>query len=300
MPTVLIGGGSGLVGTRLSEMLKDRGYSVIHLSRKPNLDAAFPAYGWDFHARYIDPEALVQADYIVNLAGAGIADRPWTEARKQLIIDSRVETNRLLIEECTALNHRPRAFISGAAIGYYGNRGDELVDETSDPGSGFLSESCVAWENSIDEMRQTGVRTVAIRIGLVLSPKGGALEKMLIPVRLGVSGYFGTGKQWYSWVHLDDLCNMFIYALENVALKGTYNGVAPNPERNKVFAQALAKAAPRKQMVLPVPAIALRMAMGEMADTVLYSTRVSSAKIEETGFEFQFPHLLDALQDLLG
>lgn len=300
MPTVLIGGGTGLIGTRLSERLTDKGYTVIHLSRTADPDARFPAYAWDPSDKTIDQEAVAKADYVINLAGAGIADRPWTEARKELIIDSRVKSTDLLRETFEKTDHQPQVFVSSAAIGYYGDRGDTLVDETSQPGTGFLSESCIEWEKAIGRVRQTGLRTVGIRVGLVLSPKGGALEKMLIPLKFGVSGYFGNGQQWYSWIHIDDLCDLFIHALEQGSMSGMYNGVAPNPVRNKKFAQVLSKASAKKSLVLPVPAFLLRIGLGEMADTVLYSTRVSNAKAEDTGFVYQFPELEPALVDLVS
>lgn len=299
MPTVLIGGGSGLVGTRLSNLLTERGYTVIHLSRQANQDARFPTFEWDIENQVIDLEAIRQADYVINLAGAGIADRPWTELRKQLITNSRVDTTRLLIKGLKEAQHRPKAFLSSAAIGFYGNRGDELVDENSTAGAGFLTESCLEWESAIAEVNTIGIRSVAIRIGIVLSTRGGALEKMLIPVKWGVSGYFGGGKQWYSWIHIDDLCALFIHFMEHEETHGTYNGVAPNPSRNKAFAQAIMRAHPKRQLVLPVPAFLLRAVMGEMADTVLYSTKVNSAKTEASGFVFKYPELPDALAHLL-
>jgi len=298
MPTVLIGGGTGLVGSRLSERLEAKGYTVLHLSRTANLAARFPAYHWDVEAGTIDPEAVKQADYVINLAGAGIADKPWTQARKELIISSRTETTALLRRSFTDLEHRPQAFISGAAIGYYGDRGDTVLTEEAQPGEGFLSESCVAWEKAIEQVSATGIRTVGIRIGVVLTPKGGALEKMLLPLKAGVSTYFGSGKQWYSWIHIDDLCDLFIHALEQGSMQGFYNGVAPNPVRNKELARTLLSASAKKGLVLPAPAFVLRIAMGEMADVVLQSTRVSSEKTEHTGFIFQYPELEPALVDL--
>lgn len=299
MPTVLIGGGTGLIGSRLSERLEKKGYGVLHLSRRANPNGRFPAAHWDIETGTIDPEAVRQADYVINLAGAGIADKPWTEARKELIIESRTRTTALLRKSFTNNGHHPQAFVSSAAIGFYGDRGDTLLTEEAQPGTGFLSESCVAWEKAIREVALTGVRTVGIRIGVVLSTQGGALEKMLLPLKVGVSTYFASGSQWYSWIHLDDLCDLFIHALENSALAGFYNGVAPNPVRNKALAKMLLRASGKKGLVLPAPTFALRVAMGEMADVVLQSTRVSSEKTQRTGFQFQYPELEPALQDLL-
>jgi len=199
--------------------------------------------------------------------------------------------------QCTG--HTPQAFLSGAAIGYYGERGNELLSENAPPGRGFLAESCVAWEEAIAAVAAAGIRTVAFRIGIVLSTKGGALEKMILPARMGAGAYFGDGAQWYSWIHLDDVCNLFIHAIQQATLAGTYNAVAPNPATNKELAAALMRALDRPQILLPAPAFALKLAMGEMADVVLNSTRVSSAKVEASGFRFSHPNLEAALLDLL-
>lgn len=299
MSTVLIAGGSGLIGRRLSQMLQEQGHDVLHLSRRSRPDAAIPAYRWAPREGHIDDAAILRADYVINLAGAGIADKPWTKARKQLIIDSRVEGARLLLSAFGRLQHFPKAYISSAAIGYYGERGGQWVDEGSAPGEGFLPESCIAWEAAIGEVASAGVRTVGIRIGIVLSTQGGALEKMLLPFQLRIGTYFGDGSQWYSWIHIDDLCRMFIKAMEDDSMQGFYNGVAPNPVSNKTLTEGLRDALGNRAAIAPVPAFALRLAMGEMADVVLLSTRVRSAKIEAAGFHFSFPTLDEALKDLL-
>lgn len=299
MKTVLIGGGTGLVGARLSLMLEEKGYKVLHLSRRQNLSARFPAYTWDPLKGTIDMEAVEKTDVIVNLAGAGIADARWTEKRKQLIIDSRVKSTRLLKTAIQKSNGRQEAFISAAAVGFYGDRGEEILTEASAPGEGFLSESCVEWEKAIAEPVADHLRTVWLRIGIVLSAKGGALEKILIPVRFGIGGYFGDGRQWYSWIHLDDLCRMFIYALENQELRGVFNAVAPAPVRNKDLVIATGTALGKSLLMIPGPEFAMRLAMGEMADTIFSSTRVSADKIRQTGFSFNFPELLPAISDLV-
>lgn len=300
MATVLIGGGTGLIGTRLSEILEEHGYTVEHLSRSENPDARFPAYAWDTVNGTIDEAAVARADYVINLAGAGIADKPWTDARKRIIIESRTKSTRLLLDTFRKLDKEPKAYLSSAAIGIYGDRGDEVMTEDSEPGkSGFLAESCKAWEQAIREVAATSTRTVALRIGVVLSTKGGALEKMLIPLKLRTATYFGDGSQWFSWIHIDDVCQMFLYALENENLEGFYNAVAPNPKTNKQFTEVLADAYGKSVVTVPAPAFALRLGMGEMADTVLGSTKVSAQKIQDVGFEFKFPELKPALQDLL-
>ena len=298
MGNILIGGGSGLIGTRLSELLLKEGHEVFHLGRDPRPKAAYPTFRWDVGKGFLDPEAVQKADYAVNLAGAGIADRRWTKARKRMIIESRVGSTRLMLDAFHQAGKMPKAFVSGAAIGYYGDRGDELLGEDAAPGTGFLSKSCVAWENAIDEVAQAGIRTVAMRTGIVLSPKGGALSKMAFPLNFFIAPYFGSGRQWYSWIHIDDICRCFIYALLNEGISGKYNAVAPNPATNKELMKELVRASGKPALPAPVPAFLLRLIFGEMADTILDSTRVSSQKLEDTGFEFRFPDLGLALEDL--
>lgn len=299
MSTVLVGGGTGLIGTRLSQLLSEEGYEVSHLSRTAHPDAKFPAYQWDVAAGTIDKAAVAQADYVINLAGAGIADRPWTKARKQLIINSRVQSAALLADTFQKLGHSPRAYLSSSAIGYYGDRGNKWVSEEAGPGDGFLSESTQAWEAAIQGVAQRGIRTVGIRTGIVLSTQGGALEKMLIPFRFYTGTYFGDGEQWYSWVHIDDICRMFIHAMQNASMEGFYNGVAPSPVTNKRLVKTIKEVKNSPALIVPAPALALRLAMGEMADAILDSTRVLADKIKETGFTFEYPTIDAALKDLL-
>lgn len=299
MSTVLIGGGTGLIGTRLSALLKAKGYEVMHLSRTARPDAEFPAFEWDVEAGTIDEAAVGKADYVINLAGAGIADRPWTKARKKLIISSRVNAPALLADTFERLGHSPKAYISSSAIGYYGDRGNEWMSEDAAPGNGFLSESTQAWETAIQGVAKTGPRTVGLRVGIVLSTQGGALEKMLIPFRFYTGTYFGDGEQWYSWVHIDDICRMFIHALETPSMEGFYNAVAPNPVTNKRLVMEMKEALHSAAVILPAPAFALRLAMGEMADAILDSTRVLADKIQETGFTHEYPSIDRALQSLL-
>ncbi|MEZ4955236.1 MAG: TIGR01777 family oxidoreductase [Saprospiraceae bacterium] len=301
MSNILIAGGTGLLGMRLSHLLKEKGHHVFHLSRKQNLNATYPAYQWDLEKKFIDPAAMEKAEVIINLAGAGVADARWTDARKQLIIDSRVDSALLLKSFIENKKTPARAYLSASAVGYYGNRGDQLLKETDPPGEeGFLPESVIAWEKAIDQVAETGIRTVAFRIGIVLSTKGGALEKMLLPFNFFNGTYFGDGSMYYSWIHIDDIANMFIEAVDNEAYRGYYNGVGPHPATNKEIILACKKALEKPAIILPAPAIVLRTAMGEMADMILDSTRVSSEKIERAGFQFQFPELLPAIKDLLA
>ena len=300
MFTILIAGGTGLVGKHLSQLLHAAGHTVLHLSRKQDLGAKFPAYTWDLPKKTIEQEAVDRADFIINLAGTGVADQRWTPERKRLIIGSRVDSTLLLK---AAIERRPtplRAFISASAIGFYGSRGDQLLHEDDPMGKdSFLAESVAAWEKAVEKIAETGLRTVVLRIGVVLSTRGGALEKMLIPFRFFNAAYFGNGQQWMSWVHIDDICRMFIEAIENEQLSGIYNGVAPHPFRNRDLVVELKKALGKPAVLLPAPEFALRAVMGEMADVVFDSTRVSSKKIEAVGFNFNFPGLLPALKDLI-
>lgn len=302
MPTILIAGGTGLLGQRLSQLLTtERGCRVLHLSRRENLNATFPAYRWDVDKMSIDQRAVDAADAIVNLAGAGIADERWTDTRKKNIISSRVNSVRLLK---SAIEKRERplpAYVAASAIGYYGNRGEELLTERSPQGrSGFLAESVGQWEAASWQMEPSVERLAILRIGVVLSTQGGALEKMLLPLKFLNATYFGNGQQWMSWIHIDDMCRLMIEAVENERFSGVFNGVAPNPARNKDLVLALKTASGRPALVLPVPEFALRLAMGEMADVVFESTRVSAEKTAATGFAYQFPTLPAALEDLLA
>lgn len=301
MSTVLIAGGTGLLGTRLSQLMQERNYTVLHLSRTKNLDAAFPAYEWDIQKSFIDLEAMEKADYIINLAGAGIANKPWTKARKKVIIDSRVESTLLLKKYIERKKSPLKAFIAASAVGFYGNRGDQLMAESDTSGKeGFLAESVRIWEEAIQKVEETDVRVASVRIGVVLSTQGGALEKMVLPFNFFTGTYFGDGKQWMSWIHIDDLCRIFIEMVENEKLHGVFNGVAPNPVRNRELISTLKSVLDKPAIVIPVPAFALHAAMGEMADVVLESTRVSSEKIEKTGFRFTHATLKPALSDLLA
>ncbi|MEM0992153.1 MAG: TIGR01777 family oxidoreductase [Bacteroidota bacterium] len=300
MANVLIGGGTGLVGSRLSELLENKGYEVAHLSRRENLKARFPAYAWDIKAGEIAENAVKQADVIINLAGAGIADKPWTKARKKVIIDSRVQSTLLLKTAIERFNPNLKAFLSASAMGFYGNRGDERLTETSGAGnrSEFLVESVLDWERAIEQVATTGVRTAYIRVGLVLSTKGGALPKIILPAKANVGGYFADGKQWYAWIHIDDLCQMFIHLIENETLAGVFNGTAPNPETNKAFTKKVGEAMDKNLLLIPAPAFGLKIALGEMSSTVLNSAKVIPERMQNDGFSFQYPHLVPALKDL--
>ena len=299
MPVTLIAGGTGFVGTHLSRYLRAAGHEVRHLSRTADPTAEYPAYHWDLDTRDIDHAALAGVDYLINLAGAGIADERWTEERKRTIIHSRTDSTELLAEALRHTGLRPKLYLSASAIGYYGDRGEEVLTEEAMPGEGFLSRSCVLWEASTRAIRELRVPVFINRTGIVLHPDVGALQKMLLPLNVWTSTYFGDGQQYYSWIHIEDTVGIYAHAIER-QLTGTYNATAPNPVRNLHFAEALGPALGKNALVIPTPAAALRLALGEMSHTVLDSANCSAAKIESTGYRFAFPELSQALDDLLG
>jgi uncharacterized protein len=292
--TIVLAGGSGLIGKRLQQMLHERGYTVRVLTRTPTVEGEF---GWDPAAGRIDEAALKDAEAIINLAGAGIADARWTPRRKQLLIDSRVQSARVLCETIRKSGQFPECYISASAIGWYGDTGEELLFEEHLPGSaGFMPQCCVAWEQAAEKVGALGVRTVMLRIGVVLAREGGALAEMIKPMRFGLGAYFGNGKAWWSWIHRDDLCRMFIWALEHQQIDGIFNAVAPHPVRNLPMVKACADAMHRRVLLAPAPELALQLALGEMSAVVLNSNKVSCDKALAAGFTFKYPEIDGALE----
>ena len=299
MSTILIGGGTGFIGKHLSRKLTADGHEVRIFSRSARPGAKYPTFVWDVAEQTIDYAAFEGVDYVINLAGAGIVGARWTEARKQLIISSRTDSTLLLATTMARLGVKPKLYLSASAIGYYGDRGNELMTETTDPGTGFLSKSCILWEDSVAEVDRLGIPTFIVRTGIVLHPDEGALQKMLIPLNFRVSTYFADGSQYYSWIHVDDMVDIYRYAIE-ANLTGVYNGTAPNPVTNKALAAAIGPAMGKSALLLPAPAFAMKLAMGEMSHTVLDSARCSAEKLLGTGFRFSHPEIDGALRDLLG
>jgi uncharacterized protein (TIGR01777 family) len=298
MPTTLLAGGSGLIGKRLSEMLHAQGHSVRLLTRTPRGEGQF---AWNPAAGTLDETALEGIDYVINLAGAGIADRRWTAARKRALVESRVQSADVLRRAFERSGLRPRAYISASAIGYYGDSGEALMAEASAPADqSFMVECCQKWEQAADAVAALGIRTVQLRIGVVLATEGGALAEFVKPLRFGLGTYFADGQAWYSWIHRDDVCRAFIWALENEAAEGVFNAVAPQPARNRDLVRATARAMRQPVLMLPAPAFALRLMLGEMSAVVLNSNRVSAEKIERAGFQFEFPALESALGEIFG
>ncbi len=305
MATILITGGTGLVGKALGQALLGKGYTVIILSRqagKKSAVANLSYAAWDVEKQTIDEEAISAADYIIHLAGAGVAEKRWTKKRKQEIVDSRIKSSQLIVDSLKTIPNKVKAIASASAIGWYG--ADPSIPnpkpfEENHPADGtFLGNTCKLWEESIEPVTQLGKRLVKLRIGIVLSNDGGALSEFKKPLQFGVAAILGSGKQIISWIHIDDLVRMFIAAIENSTMNGVYNAVAPIPVSNKELTIQLAKS--RKQFFIPVhvPSFILKLMLGEMSIEVLKSATVLSNKIELTGFSFKFPTVTTALSNL--
>lgn len=293
-----ITGASGLVGTALVPFLGADGHEVVRLVRRPAQGAG--EVRWDPERDEIDRAALDGVDAVVHLAGAGIAEGRWTKQRKALLRDSRLGPTRLLAETLAGLPRPPKVLVSASATGYYGERGDAWLDEASPAGSDFLGTLAREWEEASEPAARAGIRVVRLRTGIVLTPRGGALGKMLLPFKAGVGGVLGSGRQFMSWIALDDLLGVIRFALTTGSLAGPVNAVAPSPVTNREFTRALGRVLGRPT-IAPAPAFALRLAFGEMADaTVLVSTRVRPRRLLEAGYRFRFPELEDALRHLLG
>jgi hypothetical protein len=295
---ITISGASGLVGRRLLKVLAKDGHSLTALSRHAgtNLPPGVRLAVWDAAKGEPPADGLRDADAVIHLAGAPVAQR-WSAQAKQAIRESRVEGTRHLVEALAKLERRPETLVCASAIGYYGSRGDEVLAESAAPGNDYLAEVCVAWEKEAQAAEALGMRVVRVRIGVVLDARGGALQRMLPPFRMGAGGKLGSGKHWMSWIHLDDLAGLFQFALAK-PLSGAFNGVAPNPVTNADFTRALA-AAVHRPAILPMPAFALRLLFGEMSEILLASQRVAPKAAESAGFRFRFPELAGALADVL-
>jgi uncharacterized protein len=295
----VVTGATGLIGRAL---IRQIGSPVAVLSRDDGraqrLLGGVAAHRWTPEGGPAPVEALRGADVVFNLAGEPAADGRWTAEKKRRIRDSRVVGTRHLFEGLAALDVRPRVLVSASAVGYYGDRGDELLDERSSPGQGFLADVCIDWEREAMAAERLGIRVVCVRIGLVMSTAGGALAKMLPPFRLGAGGRLGSGRQWMPWIHIDDLVGILVHASRSEALRGPINGVAPAPVTNAAFTLALARAVHRPA-VLPMPAFALNVAFGEMGGMLMASQRVMPALALRTGYAFAHPDLDGALASLL-
>ena len=297
---ILITGASGSVGKRLTGLLLDRGYHVSALSRTPGQNPAVKTFIWDVNQGLIDEHCVDGIDIIVHLAGAGIAENRWTDKRKKELIDSRTRSIRLIYDLLKKRVHQVTSVISASAIGYYSDRGDELMTESSPPNTDFMAHCCIEWENAVDEGEKLGLRIVKFRTGVVLDKDGGALPKLARPIQLYVGSPIGNGRQWIPWIHWQDVVDMYMHSIENIAVIGIFNMVAPNPITNAQLTQAVAKQLHKPLWAPNVPAFALKLMLGEMSTIVLGSTKVSAKKIQDTGFRFKFTEVSAALKEIYG
>ncbi len=293
---VLITGGSGLIGTHLSRKLKAKGYDVAVLSRKKSGDPDIKTFLWDPGNHEIEEEAIEKAGWIIHLAGANISDKRWTKKRKQEIVDSRVETAKLLFNKVSESKTRPKAFIAASAVNYYGTlTSDKIFNEDDPPSSDFLGETCKKCEQSALKFEKSGIRTVIIRTGVVISPEGGAVKKMSVSVKLGLGAPVGSGKQYFPWIHIDDLCNIYIKAIEDLKMRGAYNAVAPDHINNRDVMKALADLYNRPFWTPNAPPFVMRTLFGEMSNILLKGSRISADRIRKAGYEFRFTDFKDAV-----
>lgn len=297
---ILITGGSGLIGKALTDELLKKGHQVSHLSRKPGRDPRITTYLWDVEKGAIDKHCIDNADIIIHLAGAGVADKRWTEKRKKEIVESRTKSIGLIYELIRNNPNKISTVISASATGYYGNRGDEVLTEDSPPANDFLGRCCVAWENAVDEGKALSLRVVKFRTGVVLDKNGGALAQMSIPVRFGMGAPFGNGRQWVPWIHWQDVVEIYLYGIENIHLTGSYNMAAPQPVTNKQLMKAIARQFHMPLWPLRVPSLFFKLLLGKMSVVILASTRASAQKIENEGFIFKYPELKKALEEIYG
>ena len=294
---VLISGATGLIGSVLIRELEGGGHRTTRLTRSPGSSEDI---GWDPSSGTIDASRIEGHDAVVHLAGENIGEGRWTQEKKLRILESRREGTRLLAQTIAGLPEPPRVMVSASAVGYYGDRGDELLREDSAPGSDFLAEVCKAWEAAADPAREAGIRVVHPRNGIVLSTEGGALARTLPIFKLGGGGRIGSGRQWWSWVAIDDVAGAYVHALTDDSIEGPLNVAAPNPLTNAEYTRVMGRVLNRPT-VFPLPAAAARLMLGEVADALLLaSQRVEPAKLEETGYEFRYPELEGALRHLIG
>ncbi|KAF0237321.1 MAG: hypothetical protein FD136_36 [Chitinophagaceae bacterium] len=298
MATVLITGGTGTVGKRLTQLLIKKGYTVQVLSRSGK------GYTWDPKKNEINPEAIQTADFIIHLAGAGVADQRWSDTRKKEIEESRTQGSSLIASALAKYPNKVQAVISASAIGWYGPDNDHNIPngfkETDPAYSDFLGDTCKKWEQSIEAVNSLGIRLVILRTGIVLSNEGGAFVEFKKPLKLNTAAILATGQQVISWIHVDDLCNQYIYAIENTTMQGVYNAVAPNPANNQTLTLAIArKLCPSFFIPFHVPAFVLKIVLGEMSIEILKSTTVNANKMLAAGFPFQYPTIDTAINELL-
>jgi len=308
--TILITGGTGLIGRVITRQLLERGYKIIILTRNHSalkqaaIHVNLTYAGWDIKNQRIDKDAVLRADHIIHLAGAGVADKRWSKKRKQEIVDSRVKSSSLLVKTLKENENKVKSVISASAIGWYGPDISSLqkekgFSETDPPSADFLGSTSKRWEESVEPVTHLGKRLVKFRTGIVLSNEGGAFPAFSRPVRFGIVPLLGSGRQIISWIHIDDLAAMYINAIENEKISGTYNAVSPRPVSNKELMTTIARQMKGKfYFTIPVPSFALKLLMGEMSIEVLKSATVSCEKIRSEGFVFRYPSIAEAIKNL--
>ena len=291
---VLITGATGLIGTALQQSFSEKGYKMLLASRKER--DGEQNIQWDVETGFAEPERLEGIDAVVHLAGESVSGFRWTDEKKKAIRDSRVLGTRNVVDTISKLKKKPKVLIAASAIGFYGERGDEELTESSAAGDTFLAEVSKAWEAESRRAEDAGIRTVLLRTGIVLSKNGGALASMMLPFKLGLGGVVGSGNQWMSWIALDDHVAVIEYAIENESLRGAVNSTSPNPVTNKDFTKTMGEVLSRPTF-LPLPEFAVSMIFGEMGDELLLtSTRVAPKRLEDAGFEFKYPDLKSAIE----
>ena len=297
---ILLTGATGMLGKDLIESLQQRGYKVSILARKLQKIKDVNVYLWDVYNQKIDIKCLEGINSIIHLTGENISKEKWSDKRKKEIIDSRVMSAALLFKTIRENENQVKHFISASAVGYYGNRGEEILTEENKAGTDFLADTCVKWENAADEGKDLGLRIVKIRTGVVLSKNDGALPAMAKPIQFFAGAPLGSGKQWMPWIHFKDMTQVYIHALENTAMEGVYNACAPFPVTNKTLTKAIAKQLHRPVWPISVPAKVMELILGEMSAIVLNSTNTSVQKLLSTGFIFKYTLLDNALSDIYG
>lgn len=290
-----------MIGRHLSAMLSEEGHEVIWLSRTQGHSDPYEVVRWDVNSAQLDPAHLEGLKAVVHLAGAGVADKRWTASRKKEILESRTASTSLLVKALSNVKKKPEVFVSASGIGYYGlDTGDTVVDEASPAGDDFLANVVKHWEAASEEVASLGIRRVVVRIGVVLSDEGGALKELTAPIKWGVGAALGGGRQWMSWIHIDDLCRVFASAVDNAGFQGIINAVGPAPVTNAELTKAAAGVLKRPLWLPNVPPFVLRILVGEMAGMVLGGNKVSASRLQSVGFSYRFPELGKALKDLLA
>ncbi len=299
MTKVLITGGTGLVGRHLSKQLLERGYEVAILSRTQNFNNEIKSYTWDLDNNTIDEEALNNVDYIIHLAGANIGSKRWTSKRRQQILDSRIMPAKLLLKYIQKKDIKPKAFITASAVGYYGAvTANRIYIESDPPAEDFLGQTCRKWEQVADRFTDIGLRVVKVRTGVVLAKHGGAYSKIIKPIKMGLGSAIGNGKQYFPWIDIDDLCGIYIKAIEDTQMHGPYNAVAPEHITNRAFNHKVARYLNKPYWFPAIPALAMKLIFGKMSVVILNGSRVSADKIIAAGYEFLYPKLESSLKQL--